>query len=203
MGLDPLSDEILALKAREGDPKAFESLFDRYKKPILNFIFRLIGNRETAEEVALEVFMKVYSHLDIFDPDKKFVTWIYTIARNLTKNALRDKKYFSDRSIEEAISAGDETLRLKDVLMDPSAGPDTIALDAELAEEAQKVLDTMPLKYREVITLCSIQGHTYKEAADILGCSIASVAVRFEEAKELFMKKMGIDMPKQKGSDKP
>jgi RNA polymerase sigma-70 factor (ECF subfamily) len=187
------SDEILAGLAKEGDMRAFEELFGRYKKPILNFIYRLIGNLQTAEEVALEVFMKVYANLSIYDTERKFATWIYTIARNLSKNALRDKKYFRDMSFEETIADGDEPMRLRDVIADPNARPDLAAQDDELNAEAQKVLDSMPTEYREVITLCSIQGMTQEEAAKIIGCSIATISLRLEKAKELFVKRLGLD----------
>jgi len=188
---DNPSDEILAKRAGEGDLGAFEELFRRYKKPILNFIYRLIGNRETAEEVTIEVFVKAYNNLDIFDPERKFSIWIYTIARNLSKNALRDKRYFRDVSLEEAFSSKDKVIKLKDMIADPNALPDAIAQDNELAEEAQKILDSMPVKYKEVITLCSMQGLPYQEVAAILGISITSVSVRLNEAKNLFMKKLG------------
>lgn len=191
--VDRASDEILARMAKEGDTKAFEELFARYKRPILNFIYRLIGNKETAEEVAQEVFIKAYKNLDIFDPSRRFSPWLYTIARNLAKNALRDRKYFRDISLEKTISAEDRIIRLKDVIADPKASPDLIAEDKELAETAQKVLDSLPLKYREIITLCSVQGLTYKEAAAILGCSPATVGTRLNKAKILFMKKLGIE----------
>lgn len=187
------SDELLAKMAKEGDMRAFEELFGRYKKPILNFIYRLIGNKETAEEVALEVFMKVHGNLAIYDPDKKFSTWIFTIARNLSKNALRDKRYFKDRSLEETVAEGEDILKLKDVISDPNARPDIVAQDNELNAEAQEVLDSLPAEYREVISLCSIQGLTQDEASKILGCSIATVSIRLEKAKELFIKKLGLD----------
>ena len=186
-------DELLAKLSKKGDMRAFEELFGRYKRAILNFIYRLIGNKETAEEVALEVFMKVYQNLAIYDPEKKFATWIYTIARNLSKNALRDKKYFKDMSIEENIAGEGDTLKLKDVIADPGARPDAIAQLDELSEEAQKVLDALPGEYREVIALCSMQGLTQEEASKILGCSIATVSIRLEKAKELFIKKLGLD----------
>jgi RNA polymerase sigma-70 factor (ECF subfamily) len=187
------SDEILANLAKEGDMRAFEELFSRYKKPILNFIYRLIGNKETSEEVSLEVFMKVYANLSIYDPERKFSTWIYTIARNLAKNALRDKKYFKDMSFEETVSGGDEPLKLKDLIADPNARPDLAAQDEELNAEAQKVLDSLPAEYREVITLCSIQGLTQEEASKIIGCSIATISLRLEKAKEIFINRLGLD----------
>lgn len=199
---DRSSDEILAKLAKEGDVSAFEELFNRYKKPMLNFIYRLIGNRETAEEVAQEVFMKVYNNLNIYDPEKKFSTWLYTIARNLSKNALRDRKYFRDVSLEEEVAGAGEALKLKDVIADTDIGPAEIAMDEELAEEAQKTLDSLPLKYKEAVILCSVQGLTYEEAAKILGCSVASISIRLNEAKKIFMKKLGLSQKGFEGSDK-
>lgn len=193
------TDENLAIRAREGSAAAFEELFNKYKKPLLNYIYRIVGNRATAEEVAQDVFMKTYKNLYLFDPGRKFSTWIYTIARNQAKNALRDRKYNKDVSLENVISEEDKTLTLKDVIAGSDPDPSLIAESEELEKEAQKVLDSMPLEYREVITLCSIQGMTYKEASGILGCSIASISIRLNKAKELFINMMGMDS-REKGS---
>ena len=195
------SNEILANMAKKGDIKAFEELFERFKRPILNFIYQLIGNRETAEEVTQEVFMKVYNHLDIFDPERKFTSWIYIIARNLAKNALRDRKYFRDISLEKKVSERDKAIRLQDVIRDPSASPEAIAEERELAEIAQEILNSLPLKYTEVIALCSTQGLTYKEAAEIIGCSASSVGIRLDKARVMFMEKLNARI-KNRGSDK-
>ncbi|OGW75279.1 MAG: hypothetical protein A2Z72_00985 [Omnitrophica bacterium RBG_13_46_9] len=192
--MNSLSDENLARMAKEGDRKAFEELFGRYKKPILNFIYRVIGNKETAEEITQEVFIRVYKNLNIFDPNRKFSSWIYVIARNLAKNALRDRVYFRDLSIEAPIAEKGKAIALKDVISDPSAKPDFVAESAELNKEAQAVLNSLPLKYREVIAMCSVQGFTYKEAAAVIGCSVATVAIRLNKAKIMFMKKLGIDI---------
>jgi RNA polymerase sigma-70 factor (ECF subfamily) len=145
--------------------------------------------------------MKAYDNLKIYDPDRKFSTWFYTIARNLAKNSLRDRKYFRDVSLEEPVFGEAEEIRLKDVIADPSAAPDRIAENEELANEAQKALDALPLELREVVTLVSVQGLTYQEAADILGCSVGNISNRLDEAKELFMKKLGISKMRGKGSD--
>lgn len=198
---DWIPDEALAVRAKEGNISAFEELFNRYKKPILNFIYRMIGNRETSEEVTQEIFIKVYNNLGVFDPKRKFSTWLYTIARNLAKNSIRDRKYFRDISMETPVGGKDEPGRLKDVIADPAATPEMIAEDNELAEEAQRVLESLPLEYKDVITLCSIQGMRLKEAAQIIGCSVASVSIRLNKAKILFMKKLGIERKDIEGSD--
>ena len=101
---DSSSEESLLLEAKKGDRAAFDVLYNKYKRPILNFVYRLIGNKETAEEVTQEMFIKAYKNLDIFDPKRKFSSWIYTIARNLAKNALRDKRYFRNVSLEKTRS---------------------------------------------------------------------------------------------------
>lgn len=193
------SDEVLAQKALEGDSGAFEELFRRHKKAILNFIFRMIGSRETAEEIAQDVFMKAFKNLFRYDPKRKFLTWLYTIARNQAKNALRDRKYFRDISLEQPIFGEDEGAALKEVIADTGIDPAQAAESAELERDAQKVLDSLPPEYKEVIALCSIQELSYEEASRILGCSIAMVGIRLNKAKELFMKKLGIDLgPREK-----
>src|SRR5262245_12872704 len=74
-----------------GDPQAFEELVDRYQRRLLNFVYRTIGDRERAEDLVQEVFIRVHRHLARFDQTKKFSTWIYTIASNLAKNELRNR----------------------------------------------------------------------------------------------------------------
>ena len=184
------SDEILAQKAKEGDTAAFEELFEKYKDRILNFVYRIIGNRETAKEVTQDVFLRVYRNLDIFDPKKRFATWIYTIARNMAKNSLRDRKYFRDISLEETISENGKTVRIGDALADPHLTPDKIAEDGELEDGMQNVLDSLPLRYKEVITMCYIMGMSKEEAARILKRSVITIKWRLRKGKALLMKRL-------------
>src|SRR5678809_1607951 len=74
-----------------GEERAFQELVDRYQRRLLNFVYRTIGDRERAEDLVQEVFIRVYRHLARFDQSKKFSTWIYTIASNLAKNELRNR----------------------------------------------------------------------------------------------------------------
>ena len=186
------ADEILARRAREGSIESFEQLFERYKKPILNFVYRIVENRETAEEVTQEAFIKVYKNLDTYDPERKFSSWLFTIARNLSKNSIRDRKYFRGISLDKPLKAGEESLKLMDVIRDPGVSPDEIARSRELAREAKHILSLLPIKYREIIALCSVQGLPQKDAAEVLGCSVATVSVRLRKAKKIFIKKLGI-----------
>src|SRR5467141_3574187 len=90
--LHELDDGRLVLEHLSGDPQAFGTLVDRYQIRLINFINRSLGDRERAEDLVQEVFIRVYRHLHRFDQTKKFSTWIYTIASNLTKNELRNRR---------------------------------------------------------------------------------------------------------------
>jgi RNA polymerase sigma-70 factor (ECF subfamily) len=89
--LHELDDAQLVQRHLAGDPQAFSAMVDRYQTRLLNFINRTIGDRERAEDLVQEVFIRVFRHVQRFDPTKKFSTWIYTIASNLGKNELRNR----------------------------------------------------------------------------------------------------------------
>jgi RNA polymerase sigma-70 factor (ECF subfamily) len=85
------SDSEVVSAYLAGDRRAFDVLVDRYQRRLLNFVYRTIGDRERAEDLVQEVFIRVHRHLHRFDQSKKFSTWIYTIASNLAKNELRNR----------------------------------------------------------------------------------------------------------------
>src|SRR5213595_2985553 len=89
--LHELDDGQIVMRHLTGESQAFGTLVDRYQTRLLNFVYRTVGDRERAEDLVQEVFIRVYRHLHRFDPQKKFSTWIYTIASNLAKNELRNR----------------------------------------------------------------------------------------------------------------
>src|SRR5438132_2909667 len=89
--LQTRDDAAVVAAHLSGDPQAFEELVERYQRRLLNFVYRTIGDRERAEDLVQEVFIRVYRHLHRFDRSKKFSTWAYTIASNLAKNELRNR----------------------------------------------------------------------------------------------------------------
>ena len=89
--LQELDDNALVTAYLGGTSRAFDLLVERYQSRLLNFVYRTVGDRERAEDLVQEVFVRVYRHLARFDRSKKFSTWIYTIASNLAKNELRNR----------------------------------------------------------------------------------------------------------------
>src|SRR4030081_303050 len=89
--LRAMDDADVVTSFLEGEERAFQEIVERYQTRLLNFIYRTIGDREKAEDLVQEVFIRVYRHLHRFDRSKKFSTWAYTIASNLAKNELRNR----------------------------------------------------------------------------------------------------------------
>ncbi len=188
---DSPDDRSLAERAKAGDRKAFDELYAKYKRPIVNFAYRMIGNRQTAEEIAQETFIRVYMKIAHFDTRGKVSSWIYAIASNLAKNELRDRKYFHDIPLETPVAGGDRAVSLWQVIADGHARPDQEIQAREREESIQKVLDSIPLRYRDVLVLCDIQGLSYEEVSGVLGCPVGTIASRLSRARCIFMKRFG------------
>lgn len=179
--LESTSDEVLMVRVSEGDLAAYEALYNRYKTRILTFVHRLVGDREWAEDLTQEVFLKVYRSPRSFDPRNRFMTWLFAVARNLAIDFLRRKRPSAslasgDRDDEPAI----------EVEADGAEGPVDSTLMNELEERMQVVLMTLSDKLREVFVLCAMQGLSYEEVAQIVKCPAKTVSSRLSRARERF-----------------
>lgn len=178
------SDEVLMVRVAEGDVEAYEQLYHRYKNRILTFVHRYVGDREWAEDLAQETFLKLYRNPRAFDPRNRFVTWLFTVARNLSIDFLRRKKPIS------TLTSGDG--ENESYTIEPadgqSEGPADSALTRELEENIQDTLMDLSDKLREVFILCAIQGLSYEEVAVIVGCPAKTVSSRLSRARKRFMK---------------
>ncbi len=190
----PISDVDLNLveKVKAGDRASFDRLYNKYKRVILNYIYRLIGDREVSEELTQEAFVKAYINIKRFKPKATFLSWLYTITGNLAKNALREKGYRPKISLEMHIKEADG-IELKNIIRANIKTPDLILENKELKEKIERVLHSLTLNDREIITLCIIQKKSYVEATKILGCSKQAVAVRLYRARRSFAKMMAIN----------
>lgn len=169
-----------------GDPRAFGQLVALYQVRLLNFIYRMIGDRERAEDLVQEAFLRVHRHLDRFDPARKFSTWIYTIASNLAKNELRNRsrsplvlfQYFRQRSQDTEYRPLD--------CEDPRGRPDDRYARRQLQELVDKTVGKLPANHREVFVLRELEGKSYEEIAEIMRCNLGTVKSRLNRARLAF-----------------
>ncbi len=193
----PVRPEVVATEDAElvracltGDERAFREIVTRYQSRLLNFIYRTIGDRERAEDLVQEVFIRVYRHMARFDQTKKFSTWIYTIASNLAKNELRNRSR-NPLVLFQTLTQGwdDEERPLE--FEDPDARPDDQFRKRHLRELIDKFVAQLPVHHREVFVLRELEGKSYEEIAEITSCNLGTVKSRLNRARTSFAALIG------------
>ncbi|MFQ5702872.1 MAG: sigma-70 family RNA polymerase sigma factor [Gemmatimonadales bacterium] len=168
-----------------GRTQAFTELVVRYQKRLLNFVYRTIGDRERAEDLVQEVFVRVHRHLGRFDQTKKFSTWIYTIASNLAKNELRNRSrspLVLFQTIKKNWEADHRPIEFEDV----HERPDNVFRKRHLRELVQWAVRQLPEHHRVVFVLRELEGKTYEEIAEITNCNLGTVKSRLNRARNRF-----------------
>ncbi|PIV55610.1 RNA polymerase subunit sigma-24 [Candidatus Desantisbacteria bacterium CG_4_10_14_0_8_um_filter_48_22] len=176
-------DAELMLRFKEGDDSTFERLFEKYKKPVLNMIYRFIGTKAEAEELTQEVFLKVYQARYSYEVRAKFATWLYRIAKNLCFNWIRHKRIIRFFSTDNPFRAPEVEVYRE--IPDSSQDPADIVLEKkEMAEQIQNALRSLPENQRITIILKEYERKSYDEIAQILGHSVSSVKAIIFRARE-------------------
>ena len=183
--LRAMGDSEVVSSFLAGEERAFEELVSRYQVRLLNFIYRTIGDRDRAEDLVQEVFIRVYRHIARFDRSKKFSTWIYTIASNLAKNELRNRSR-SPLVLFQAIKAKfedeDRPLQFEDL----HTRPDDLFRKRHLREMVEASVAQLPAHHREVFELRELEGKSYEEIAEITGVNLGTVKSRLNRARNAF-----------------
>jgi len=180
-----LEDSAVVNAFLGGEERAFEELVERYQTRLLNFIYRTTGDRERAEDLVQEVFIRVYRHLHRFDRSKKFSTWIYTIASNLAKNELRNRSrnpLVLFQTIKRNWQDEDRPLQFED----PASRPDDLFRKRHLRELVENSVQKLPLHHRQVFVLRELEGKSYEEIAEITSCNLGTVKSRLNRARNAF-----------------
>jgi RNA polymerase sigma-70 factor (ECF subfamily) len=159
---------------------AFAALVRRFEKPVVHFIFRMVGSLQDAEDLAQDSFVRVYRYLDRLKPDAKFSTVLFGMAHNLTLNFLRDSAR-RGRGRTESMTRSDETQRL---IKDNSRTPDQAARLKEVEALIERGLGLLSPDHREILMLRELQGLEYDAIASIVRCRKGTVKSRLARARE-------------------
>lgn len=172
-----------------GDAHAFQELVVRYRGRLLNFVNRMIGDRERAEDLVQEAFVRVYRHLHRFDPTKKFSTWIYTIASNLAKNELRNRSRSPLVYYQSLRPPGEEDQRPLQ-FEDSRTRPDDMYANRHLREMVDATVATLSPHHREVFVMRELEGRSYEEIAELTHCNLGTVKSRLNRARHAFAERI-------------
>ncbi len=182
--LNGLTDEELILEFQQNNTvKAYEILVQRYKNPLINYIYRFLGDYETCADIVQETMIKVYRNKDSYKSIAKFSTWIYTIAGNLARTEYQRRKR---RNIFSINSYGDDGETFD--ISDESARPDVITDSGIKDKIIQKALLKVSDSYREMVILRDIQELSYEEIAEVTGIAVGTVKSRINRGRNQLQK---------------
>ena len=183
-----ITNEDLMARIAEGDEYAFQILVDRHQTSVLNLIYRFIGDRTQAKDLAQEVFIKVWQAAKSYKPEAKFTTWIYRITANLCFNELKSslrKKWF-----QFVRPDADHETRTEEDLPDSSPSAEDLLLAKERTRQIADALQSLPENQRMALILKRYDDLSYGEIAQVLGCSIPAVESLLFRAKGTLQKKL-------------
>ncbi len=180
--LDDQADEDLMVLYQRGEVRAFEILLVRHRKPLYNFILRYLGDKETAEDLLQEAFMRVIKGAEAYKRQAKFTTWLYTIARNLCVDQTRRRKHRKHASLDAPLDASDESGTLLDVLPSKEMASDRKSVNKQLHQTMQRAIASLSDEQREVFLMREFLDMPFKQIADVVGVPENTVKSRMRYA---------------------
>jgi RNA polymerase sigma-70 factor (ECF subfamily) len=181
------SEELMAMIA-EGDQDAFEVLVNRHQASVLNLIYRFIGDRTQAKDLAQEVFIRVWQAAKTYKPEAKFTTWLYRITANLCFNELksaRRRKWFQFHRSNE-----DNERSIEETFTDDSPTAEDLLLEKERNRQISDALQSLPDNQRMALVLKRYDDLSYAEISQIIGCSVSAVESLLVRAKRTLQEKL-------------
>lgn len=175
-------DRKLVRGLRRRDEEAFTEMVQKYQHRVYNIVYRILGDKAEAEELAQEVFIAVFKHVDSFRGDSKFSTWLFRIATNRAKNRI---KYLARRNRDRHQDLDDtpESNIEKNPVGGETDRPDRKAMGHELESIMQEGLEELNEKHRTVIVLRDVENLSYEEIADVLEIAEGTVKSRLYRAR--------------------
>ena len=176
----PLTDSFLVERCRDNDDAAFSEVVARYKTKIYNYVYRMTGSSEDAEDLTQEVFIRMYTSIDSFRGQSSLNTWLFRIAGNLCIDRFRRTKNRTPAySLDEPVGEADQAQEVPDHTYEPHR----LLENVELAEHIQQALSKLPEKLRATLLLHDVEGLPYEEIAQVIGCPLGTVKSRLFNAR--------------------
>lgn len=184
-------DELLVERAKRGDVAAFEQLISQYERKVYNLAFRLTGNREDANDVAQEAFIRAYSSIPEFRGDSSFATWLFRIVNNACLDELRKRKRQRVTSLDEKLSIEDGEMDRQLAVANEAEGPEQALERVEVQRAVQESINALDEEYRVVVLMRDIEGYSYNEIAEQLGINLGTVKSRLNRARNALKEMFG------------
>ena len=172
---DEISNAELVRKSQFGDKAAFEQLVIRHQELVFSLAYKLTGNREMANDVAQEAFIRAWKAIEKFRGDSTFSTWIYRITVNTAWTLRKKAKKLNTLNIDDTYEP---------IVIDEKKDPELVAINSDLSSVLINALDKIPIEQRIIVELKNIEGRSHKEIADYLDISVTAAKVRLHRAHQ-------------------
>jgi RNA polymerase sigma-70 factor (ECF subfamily) len=177
-------DVRLMLQVRDGDAAAFEELVRRYRDRLITILEHLVGHREQAEDLAQDVFIRVFKARERYEPEAKFSTWLFTIANNVASNALRSRSRRREVGVPEGNGDQSTGLALDQLAKAASGFMPARALDkAEQAEMVRHAVASLSERQRMALLLAKFEGMSYQDIAQTMDLSVQAIKSLLSRAR--------------------
>ena len=188
-----LSDAEVIARFKGGDKAIFQKLVERYAGRAYQIAYGVLGSREDAEEVAQDVFVRIFRSLERFRGDSEFTTWMYRIAMNLARNKYRwNKSRGAKREISLQQTLDDDESRALIQLAEERPSPDQANELSEFETNVMREIENLPALYRDALVLRNVEEMSYEQIAEILGCKLGTIKSRIARAREELRKRLGV-----------
>ncbi len=164
-------DAQLMVRVRDGDADSFEILLERHRRPVVNYLYRMVRNQAVAEELAQEVFLRIYRARNRYEPTAKFTTWLYRITTHLALNSLRNSKAEKWQQSLDAAKEDRQALEVADLRRNREQ---ELVEDTRL-QEVRHAIASLPEKQRAAVLMHKYQELDYSQIANVLDCSVSAV----------------------------
>jgi len=198
------SDVQLMLGVKQGDEASFELLLQRYRRPLCHFLNRMVRDTAQAEDLAQEVFLRVYRARREYEPSAKFTTWLFRIATNLALNSLRDGRHRQSEISLDAPAEGEDGSEIPIEVADRTPVAEQQLVERDRVEVVRRAISALPEKQRAAVLLHKYQELDYDEIARILGCSVSalkSLLFRAYEALRVELAPLVVPQPREPGGN--
>lgn len=180
-------DAALVKKAKEGDGKAYDELIILYKDAVQGVIYRMVRNKQEAEDLTQEAFIKAYNSINSFNEEYAFSTWLFKIATNNCIDYFRKRK-LKTQSMDQTVRYKDDEIRQE--YPDTEGRADKELLASEKTRLIKKAIDDLPEKYKTAIILRHTEEKSYEEIAEILDLPLGTIKARIFRAREMLKKSL-------------
>lgn len=187
--LDGLSDAEVMLRVRAGDETAFAFLVQKYRRPMLSFMYRMARNQAAAEDLAQEVFLRVYRSRETYTANAKFTTWLYRIATNLAVNHARDTRH-ERPEVSMSLDEADAESGLMPDLPDGAPNVEENILRRERLAAIRSQVQALPERQRMAVIMHKYQGMDYRQIAEVLHLSESATKSLLFRAYESLREKL-------------